>query len=98
MNLEEITDKVKELAEKKSGAIGAKIKFKFDEGAIHLDDSVSPTVVSNNNDPSDCTVKVSMENFQKLMSGDMNPTAAFMLGKIKVEGDMSVAMKLSSLF
>jgi putative sterol carrier protein len=32
-----------------------------------------------------------------LLSGDLNPTAAFMGGKMQVEGDMSVAMKLGSV-
>jgi len=31
-------------------------------------------------------------------AGDLNPTAAFMQGKLKIEGDMSVAMALSQLF
>jgi putative sterol carrier protein len=43
-------------------------------------------------------VRVSISNFEKLMSGDMNPTGAFMMGKLKIDGDMSVAMKLSALF
>ncbi|MFY0651096.1 MAG: SCP2 sterol-binding domain-containing protein [Cyclobacteriaceae bacterium] len=98
MILEDTTNKVKELAAKKGGAIGSKIKFQFDEGVISLDDTVSPTVVSNEDSPSDCTVKVSLSNFEKLMNGEMNAMGAFMMGKIKVDGDMSVAMKLSSLF
>ena len=30
------------------------------------------------------------------MSGDTNPTSAFMTGKLKVDGDMGMAMKLAS--
>lgn len=98
MTLEETTSKVQHLATKKSGAIGSKIKFQFDEGVIFLDDSVSPNVVSNADEQADCTVRVSLSNFNKLMSGDMNAMGAFMMGKIKVDGDMSIAMKLSNLF
>jgi putative sterol carrier protein len=39
-----------------------------------------------------------MENLKAMMTGDLNPMTAFMMGKIKVKGDMSVAMKLQSLF
>ena len=98
MNLESITTRVKELAAKKGGSIGSKIKFQFDEGHIYLDDTVSPALVSNEDEKADCTVKVSLSNFEKLISGEMNAMGAFMMGKIKVDGDMSVAMKLSSLF
>lgn len=98
MTLEETTTKVQELAAKKSGSIGSKIKFQFDEGVIFLDDTTSPTVVSNNDDYADCSIRVSLDNFNKLMSGDMNAMGAFMMGKIKVDGDMSIAMKLSNLF
>lgn len=98
MTLEETTAKVKDLASKKGGAIGSKIKFQFDEGVIFLDDSSSPTQVTNEDEYADCTIRVSLSNFNKLMSGDMNAMGAFMMGKIKVDGDMSIAMKLSNLF
>ena len=98
MNLENTTTRVQELAAKKGGSIGSKIKFQFDEGYIYLDDTVSPAIVSNEDGQADCIVKVSLSNFEKLISGEMNAMGAFMLGKIKVDGDMSVAMKLSSLF
>ena len=47
--------------------------------------------------PADCTIKMSKSDLEDMIAGDLNPTAAFMQGKIKVEGDMSVAMQLSSL-
>ncbi len=45
-----------------------------------------------------CVVTVpSTEDWVALTSGEMNPTAAFMQGKLKVKGDMSLAMKLQGL-
>ena len=38
------------------------------------------------------------DDLNKLMNGDLNPMTAFMFGKLKVSGDMGVAMKLQSLF
>jgi|SRR6266536_3303883 putative sterol carrier protein len=46
----------------------------------------------------DCTISASEETFQKLVSGDQNPTTAYMTGKLKVKGDMGAAMKLQKLF
>ncbi len=37
------------------------------------------------------------ETFQAIFEGDMNPTSAFMTGKLKVDGDMGMAMKLASV-
>ena len=98
MSLESITNNVKELASKKGGAIGYKIKFQSDEGFIYLDDTVSPAVVSNEDLNADCVIRVSLSNLEKLISGDLNPTGAFMMGKLKIDGNMGVAMKLSNLF
>jgi hypothetical protein len=53
---------------------------------------------SNDDAPADCTVKVSLEDFGKLMERKLDPMTAFMTGKIKIEGDMGVAMKLGNLF
>lgn len=45
----------------------------------------------------DCTITLSRKNLEKLVSGKLNPMTAFLTGKIKVEGDMSVAMQLQTL-
>lgn len=43
------------------------------------------------------TIEMSDENFERLIHGKLNATTAFMMGKIKVKGDLSLAMKLQSL-
>ncbi|SNR36816.1 SCP2 sterol-binding domain-containing protein [Puniceibacterium sediminis] len=48
-------------------------------------------------DAADCTIRISEDNLEKLIGGKLNPMTAFAMGKIKVSGDMSVAMKLSQL-
>ncbi|MFY0688744.1 MAG: SCP2 sterol-binding domain-containing protein [Cyclobacteriaceae bacterium] len=98
MTLEEATAKVQSMASDHGGRFGSKANFKFDEGIIHLDDSVSPAVVNNNEADADCTFKMTISTFEKLISGDVNPMMAFMTGKMKIDGDKGVAMKLSSLF
>ncbi|MFT6865255.1 MAG: putative sterol carrier protein [Cyclobacteriaceae bacterium] len=98
MTIEEATGKVSKLASNNGGKVNATINFKFDEGIIHLNDTVSPTLVTNEEKSAQCTIAMSIENFGKMMSGDMNPMMAFMTGKMKIEGDKGVAMKLASLF
>jgi putative sterol carrier protein len=46
----------------------------------------------------DVTIRTSEETFQALVSGEQNPTTAYMTGKLKVEGDMGAALKLQKLF
>ncbi|UTW54862.1 SCP2 sterol-binding domain-containing protein [Kordiimonas sp. SCSIO 12610] len=97
MTLEKITNEMRSRVGAHS-PISAIIKFDFgDDGVVRVDGKASPTVVDNENSDADCTVKVSMENFIKIAEGDLNPQMAFMTGKIKVEGDMSLAMQLGSI-
>ena len=46
----------------------------------------------------DCTITTSAENFLRILSGEQNPTTAYMTGKLKVKGDIPAAMKLQKLF
>ncbi|MEL7427648.1 MAG: SCP2 sterol-binding domain-containing protein, partial [Bacteroidota bacterium] len=45
----------------------------------------------------DCVISMTPEDFMALVSGDLNPMMAMMTGKVKIKGDMGVAMKLQSL-
>ena len=72
------------------------VKFDFgDDGLIFVNGN--DNTVSNDDADADCTIKMSFENFEKMTAGELDPTTAFMMGKLKVSGDMSVAMKLSSV-
>ncbi|MGH7642719.1 MAG: SCP2 sterol-binding domain-containing protein [Candidatus Dormibacteria bacterium] len=44
------------------------------------------------------TITISDENFIKLITGKLDGTMAFMTGKLKLKGDMALAMRLSGLF
>ena len=65
---------------------------------LFIDGTGDANVVTTKDDSADCTVKVTMADFQALVNGRLNPMTAFMSGKIQVDGDMGVAMKLQSLF
>lgn len=97
MSLDAITEQMKS----RIGAGGnfkKSVKFDFgDQGLVRIDDTVSPAVVSNEDGPVDCTVKVSMDDFIDIANGKQNAQMAFMMGKLKVDGDMSVALQLGSI-
>lgn len=99
MTLENFTETVRSKVGADSG-LNSTIKFVFKEGGVlFIDGKSAPNTVSNDEDAAaDCTVKVSFEDFSKLMERKLDPTTAFMMGKIKIEGDMGVAMKLGRLF
>lgn len=44
-----------------------------------------------------CTITMSATDFANLVAGKLNPTTAFMTGKLKIAGDMSLAMKLQTV-
>ena len=46
---------------------------------------------------SDCQMTMSPEDFVSMFQGKLNATSAFMSGKLKIEGNMMLAMKLEQL-
>jgi len=77
--------------------IGATLKLKVDDHTIFIDGTGDSNVVSMDDNEADCTISTSMDTLLGLQSGDVNPMMAVMSGKIKIKGDMSLAMKLQSL-
>lgn len=97
MNLDKITEEMRARVGAHS-PIASIIKFDFGEdGVVRIDGKSSPTVIDNEDSEADCTVKVSIANFMQIVEGNLNPQMAFMTGKIRVEGDMSLALQLGSL-
>ena len=79
------------------GNFDSVIKFDCGEDGSMTIDNQSISTGDGGADP-DCTVGVSLEDLQSIVAGDLDPTAAFMQGKLKVDGDMGVAMKLGQIF
>ncbi|MBL4871482.1 MAG: SCP2 sterol-binding domain-containing protein [Robiginitomaculum sp.] len=94
MTNEEIIEKMK-TAVTSAGGLDKSVKFDFgDDGVVFA----SGTDVSGEDSDADCTISVTKEDFISLSSGNLDPMMAFMSGKLKVAGDMSVAMGLQKLF
>jgi len=77
--------------------IGSSIKFQLDDHIIYVDGTGDTNVISTDDKDADCVIISTMETFKGLQSGDLNPMMAVMSGKVKIKGDMGVAMKLQSL-
>ena len=94
MDMQACTDT---LRTKMGASSGLNATLKFDcgaDGVVVLDGRSVPNSVSNENTETDCTVAITLENLAALLTGELEPTTGFMMGKFKVSGDMSVAMKL----
>ena len=72
-----------------------KIDFGGDEGAVMLDGAAGQ--VNEDDGAADTTIKVGWDDWQQLAAGQMDGMTAFMMGKLKVEGDMSNAMQLQGV-
>ena len=77
-----------------TGGFDASAKFAIEGlGAIILD--ANGARVSD--DDADVTLSADSDTFQSILTGELNPTSAFMTGKLTVDGDMGIAMKLASV-
>ena len=81
------------LSGKLAGGIPGTAKFVIEgEGALIVDGNG----VRAGDDEADVTLTADRETFEGILSGDVNPTAAFMQGKLAVDGDMGLAMQLGA--
>jgi putative sterol carrier protein len=75
---------------------GKRVKIDFgSEGAVMLDGVAEK--VSEEDGAADTTIKVGWDDWRQLAAGQLDGMTAFMMGKLKVEGDMSNAMQLQGV-
>lgn len=90
-----VDEAVKALNEKMGGAgFDGTAKFVIEgEGSVIIDSDGARA----GDDDAEVTLTASTETFQAIIEGEQNPTAAFMTGKLTVDGDMGKAMALSGV-
>ncbi len=54
-------------------------------------------VTSGTSGAAKCTVTCTDSDFLSIVNGKLNPQMAFMMGKLKIQGDMGLALKLAQL-
>ena len=87
---------VSKIQEGQAWVPGKRVKIDFgDEGAVMLDGAAQQ--VSEDDGEADTTIKVSWDDWQAMAAGTLDGMTAFMMGKLKVEGDMSNAMQLQGV-
>ena len=75
---------------------GKRVKIDFgDQGTVMLDGAAG--AVSEDGGDADTTIKVGWDDWQQLAAGQLDGMTAFMMGKLRVEGDMSNAMQLQGV-
>ena len=97
--------RIQEIVTQMGGAIGANsglggtLKFDFGaDGSVLIDGKSTPNAVTDGEGKSaDCTISVSLSDFEKMAKGELDGTSAFMQGKLRVAGDMGLAMKVGPI-
>ncbi|XP_059545534.1 sterol carrier protein 2 isoform X2 [Myotis daubentonii] len=100
----EIEKKLEEEGEQFVKKIGGIFAFKVKDGpggkeATWVVDvkNGKGSVLPNSDKKADCTITMADSDLMALMTGKMNPQSAFFQGKLKIAGNMGLAMKLQNL-
>lgn len=99
MSLEALTEQLKTQAAM-NPPLGYRVKFDLgDDGLLLWDGTVTPAEIgAPDGDPeADTVLRLSLDDFGKLLSGTLDPTLAYMTGKLKISGSTGVAMKLAAM-
>jgi putative sterol carrier protein len=97
MDLTTITEALRSHLGEDSG-LDAVLKFDCGaDGVVVLDGVSLPNRVVNDDIEADCTVAISLTDLVALMKGKLNPMTGYMTGRLRVSGNLKVAMKLQKV-
>jgi len=88
------------LAELLDGAEGFPATVQFDlgeAGVIHIDGSGGTISVRPHAAATACTVAMPVETFTRILAGELDESAAFMAGEMRITGEVGLATAISDL-
>lgn len=94
MGIRDVTDLIRRKVGMDSG-LGSVLKLDLgNDGVIVIDATVVPNVVDNEDREAQCTLSTNSADLDAIMRGKLEAMAAFGEGRLRLHGDMSLAMKL----
>jgi len=97
MTIDDIAGDFRARAGEFSG-LRARVLFDLgDDGSLLVDATETPPAISVERGEADRRIRLSLANLRKLITGNLSPTLAFAMGKLKIEGAMGLAMKVAAL-
>jgi putative sterol carrier protein len=83
----------------KSKALNAIYQFDItgDNGGTWTIDLTQPAVTAGSGGKAQCTITMSSKDFVDIIAEKLNPQMAFLQGRLKVAGDMALALKLGTI-
>ena len=80
---------------------GKRGSYRFDVagvGSWHVEVDDGDLAIEESDADADCVIETDERTFMRIVRGEQSPTTAYMTGKVKVKGDVGLAMRLRELF
>ncbi len=85
---------IEQLQKLELGSVGQRVKFEVKDVGCFV---IKGKDVFQSNEDRDCIVTASLDTYRGLLHGRLSPTALYLTGKLKVKGNISVAMQLKKI-
>ena len=80
-------------------ALDASYRFDVEgAGSWRVEPGNESLAVTESQAPADCVIRADEETFLRIVRGEQSPMSAYMTGKVKVEGDLGLALRLRDVF
>jgi putative sterol carrier protein len=79
--------------------LDASYRFDIDgAGRWRLEAEGERLVVTESDAPADCVISTDERTFLRIIGGEQSPMGAYMTGKVRVQGDLGLALRLRDVF